>query len=264
MNDKITLLIFSCDKFSDLWSGHIKLLNMNWPDRDMRTLIITDTNSKGYSFEGVEILAVGENVEWSDRLAYALDNVTTKYVFVTLDDYYPVNKIDTNKIDRLVNIAETENLDYIRLFHRPWSHIHFADYKNLYKVDLYDDEYAVNLYAGIWNKAFMRKTVQEPLNAWQFEVSLTKVARKLNAKCAMSKGKEFETLDVVRKGKILRKANRYFNKNPEIYTGDREIVPLGYNAFIEIRTIAKKLLPSKFVDFLKNIGRKHGMTFYTK
>lgn len=41
----MTMLILSCDKFSDLWDGHIKLLEKNWPDRDMDTIIVTDAPS---------------------------------------------------------------------------------------------------------------------------------------------------------------------------------------------------------------------------
>lgn len=33
MKKNMTMLILSCDKFSDLWDGHIKLLEKNWPDQ---------------------------------------------------------------------------------------------------------------------------------------------------------------------------------------------------------------------------------------
>ena len=45
MSKNMTMLILSCDKFSDLWDGHIKLLEENWPDRDMETFIVTDAPS---------------------------------------------------------------------------------------------------------------------------------------------------------------------------------------------------------------------------
>ncbi len=264
LKDKATMLIFSCDKFSDLWQGHIKLLEENWPDRGMKTYIVTDSNKNGYQFENVEILAVGDNVEWSDRLAAALDRVRTDYVLFTLDDYYPIHPIQTERIERLIQIADTENLDYIRLFHMPWGHQRFKDYKDLYEIDLYASQYAVNLYAGIWRTDFMKQTAKAGLTAWAFEVSLTKAARELNAKCIMSKGKEFEILDVIRKGKLLNHANWYFKRHPGIYTSDRQIIKLSTEVYLNSRMLLKELLPRKVLKWLKAQGRKHGMQFYSE
>ena len=46
MNKKMTMLILSCDKFSDLWDGHVKQLEKYWPDRNVDTYIITDKQSE--------------------------------------------------------------------------------------------------------------------------------------------------------------------------------------------------------------------------
>ena len=55
MSKNMTMLILSCDKFSDLWDGHIKLLEQNWPDRDMETYIVTDApTDKKYT--GIRII----------------------------------------------------------------------------------------------------------------------------------------------------------------------------------------------------------------
>ena len=42
MSKPITMLISSCDAYSDLWDGHVELLNRNWPGRDFRVLLVTD------------------------------------------------------------------------------------------------------------------------------------------------------------------------------------------------------------------------------
>ena len=93
--------------------------------------------------------------------------------------------------------------------------------KDIYLLDNHAGDYIVTLYAGIWRKDFMEKTLTETLNAWQYEVSLTRKARELNARCADSRRGEFPILDVIRKGKVLTKARKYFNENP-IYKGNRE------------------------------------------
>lgn len=49
------------------------------------------------------------------------------------------------------------------------------------------------------SKDFMDKTLTKKLNAWQYEVALTNMARQLNARCADSRRGEFPILDVIRK-----------------------------------------------------------------
>lgn len=262
LDDRLTLTIHSCQKFSDLWDSHIYLLNKNWHNRKIRTLIVTDEqNNKVY--ENVELISTGTGKEMSDRMKEALKIIDTKYVLVTLDDYFPIYKIDNEKIERLIDIMEKEDIDYMRLFHRPKSNHKFKNYKNIYKIDLYEDQYAVNLYAGIWKKSFLEKTIRKTLNAWQYEVSLTNIAKEINANCVMSKGKEFEILDVIRKGKILTKANKYL-KNNNLKIGNREVMKKKDEFIIEFRTILKRILPKKVVVKIKKYLKNKGYKFYSE
>ena len=45
LKEKLTLVINSCDKFSDLWENHIDILNKSWPDREAETLLVTDKDT---------------------------------------------------------------------------------------------------------------------------------------------------------------------------------------------------------------------------
>ena len=207
----LTMLILSCDKFSDLWDGHIKLLEQNWPNRDMKTYIVTDSPSDK-SYPGIEIISAGTEVEWSDRLAYALKHVDTDYVFITLDDYFLIKKVDDRSIVDLLDMMDKEKIDYVRLFPRPKKATmeELSGYKKIHRVRT-TGNYSVNLYSGIWKKAFVESTVKTPLNAWKYEVSLFKRAPEYGAICAVSLRNEFQILDVVRKGKLLHKAARSFH-----------------------------------------------------
>ena len=103
---------------------------------------------------------------------------------------------------------DAEWIAYLRLFTDPNSHKKFKDYKGLYEIPL-DVNYAVNLYQGIWRRDFIEKTLGDSQTIWKYEVSLTPTARQIEARCVLSKGKDFEILDVIRKGKLLHKANRW-------------------------------------------------------
>lgn len=224
MNSRYTLLIHSCDKFSDLWDAHVKLLNRNWPDRNCPTYILTDRCSK-QSFKNIEILSAGDNKEITERIKYALNHIFTDYIIVTLDDYFPTEPIETGRIKRLIDIMEREGYDYLRLYHLPKGGLSPTYDKDVYSLSL-DGDYRVNLYVGIWRKDFMARTLgDKELNPWEFEVSLTENSRLANGKCAVSLGKEFPILDVVRKGRILPKAAKYLKQN-NLYHGERPQMPL--------------------------------------
>lgn len=264
LKEKLTMLINTCDKFSDLWDTHIELLEKNWKERNIKTILVTDkeTNKK---YENVDIYSAGEKKELSERIESVLLNVKTEYILITLDDYFPIYKINSEAIENIISEMEENKLDYVRLFKRPNSNVKLSEKSSLYKIDLYDkrdSNYQVNLYVGIWRKEFLKKTVKEPLNAWDYELSLTKIARKENARCAMSKGKEFETLDVVRKGKLLHKAYRYLKKN-NLYNGPREVISWKIEWKINILTFIKDHTNQKIVDLGKSVLRKFGFKFYS-
>lgn len=262
MFENLTLLIHSCGAYSDLWSGQIEMLNRHWNDRQIRTVILTDTNPHNYSFDNVEIFCAGEGKEITGRLSAFLPFIETEYVFVTLDDYYLLRDVDNARIKELLNFMDDNNYDYLRLFNAP--HGGKALGKGIYEAIIPDkkNNYYVNLYQGIWRKSFIEKTVDQSLNAWQYEVSLTPFAIDNGIKCAMTKGKEYRILDVIRKGKVLRKAHRYFKKDP-VYQGNREIMPLKDEWKLKFRDFVKCILPRKLEQKLKKRMMKRGMTFYS-
>lgn len=259
----MTMLILSCDRFSDLWDGHIKLLEQNWSDRDMKTYIVTDSpNEKSYP--GIEILSAGAEVEWSDRLAYALKFVKTDYVFFTLDDYFLIKKVNDQSIVDLMEMMEKEKIDYVRLFPRPKraTREKLTGYKGIRKVDI-SCNYSVNLYSGLWKKAFIESTVKMPKNAWQFEVLLHQRAEEYGANCVVSNRNEFQILDVVRKGKLLHKSADYFRRHPGIYEGDREVNSWEYEIKLTIQQQVARHLPLPLKNKVKAFMRKRGHHYYS-
>ena len=260
-NRNCELLISSCEAYSDLWDIHIKLLNKNWKNRNIVTTIVTDCEHTGKVDPSVSVFAAGANKEMPQRIKKALEKVQTDYVLLTLDDYYLVEQIDDQKIDRLVGIMEKMNLDYIRMFPIPKETNVVQGYKNLFWIDL-SRNYAVNLYPGLWRTDFLRATVVDSLNAWDYEVSLTQIARDEKILCVMSRGNDFPFLDVIRKGKILHKAKRYLDK--EGFVIDRKVIPWHEEIKLEIMKNSKKLLPRRVQKYVKYLMQKMGMKFISK
>ena len=194
-------------------------------------------------------------------MAAALPRIKTEYILITLDDYFPIKKIENWRLERLIEIMDAEKLDYIRLFADPNSRKPFKKYKKLYEIPL-DVNYAVNLYQGIWRRDFVEKTLKEAQTIWKYEVSLTPTARELGARCVLSKGGEFEILDVIRKGKLLHKASRWLKRNGRELP-EREVISRKEEIRIKVFAAGKKILPKKLAIAVKNRLRKKGFVFFS-
>lgn len=259
LSRKLTLMIQTCDAFSDLWEPHFRLLEESWPNRPVRTVLVTDAPTDAV-FPGVEVLSAGEGKQFPARLAAALPRIETDYILLTLDDYFPICPISTEKLSRLVALMDGEKLDYIRLFSDPNS-FRKAGPRGLYEIDL-TENYAVNLYPGLWRTDFLARTLGRDTDIWTYEVSLTHAARRLKARCRLSKGREFPILDVVRKGKLLHRANGYL-KRRKLYHGPRQVISRWEELRIYIFTTGKRVLPRPAQAWVKARLRRRGFRFYS-
>lgn len=263
LKNNLTMFISSCDKFSDLWELHVDFLKKNWQEPEMPVILSTDVPTDR-SFDGLRIVAGGKEKEWSQRLQYALQFVETEYVFVTLDDYFIITPIDLEKIANILDLMEKEHLDYVRLegFVRHPTRDKVPGYRKTYRLDT-GKTYSVNLTSGIWRKSFLEKTCREPKTAWQYEVSLAGIAREENARCMICKDHDYHYLDVVRKGKLLNKAARYFRKH-DLYHGDREIIARKEELRIFVCTWGVRLMPPALTNMVRKFLMKRGHHFFSQ
>jgi hypothetical protein len=263
MTNKLTLLISTCDKFSDLWEIHCRLLEENWPQRNIRTILLTDqTNS--FTFPGIEIISIIGSEGIVDRLRYVVNMVSTEYILITLDDYFLVRPVKNEKIKYLLSLMESEHLDYLRLYKYPKSRkiIPINGAKRI-KLLSFDKRYDVNLYPGIWRVSFLKQTLNYPgQDIWGYEVSLTKTAMEKSAKCGWCRENVFPILDVIRKGKFLHKSKR-FVKRYGYYTGSRQTISWKEELMLWIMRTVNTYFPDRIRVILKSIMKRRGMKFYS-
>ena len=258
-----SIIISSCDKFSDLWDANVALLEKNWADRGVDTYIVTDAPTEK-TYQNVKILSAGEGTEITERIRFALETVKSEYIFFLLDDYFLTDKIDAGKVDYYVGVMKKEALDYLRLYtfiNAKYFKEKIACYDDVYRVTT-DARYNINLYPCVFSRSFLEATLEGEKNAWQYEVSLTKIGAAYGAKCALVNPNAINMLDVVRKGKLIRKAKRYLDKN-DLYHGDRPVLDL-FTA-VKLGTIyrLKVILPRGFTNFVRRLLKKCGKKFYS-
>ncbi len=261
-DNKITLTIHTCEKFSDIWEITVGLLNKNWADRNMRTLLITDEKTER-RFDNIEIISTGSGLDMPARTKKAIVNIDTEYIFLTLDDYLITKRIDTKRINHLIRIMDENHIDYLSFKNHHKTKGIVDKEEKIFQLDLNSGEdYILNLYPGIWRTSFMKKTLEIEKNIWEYEVSLTTLAQKEKAVCCTSKGNQFEIMDGIRKGKILHKPYRYLKKH-NLYKGNRPVIPYRSEIKLFIMDKAKIILPREATAIIKMGLRKMGVKFFS-
>src|SRR5262245_55076537 len=112
-----TLLVSSCDNYSDLWEPYFSLLKRHWPDVPFPVALITE--EKRPEISGVRPLCVGSNLDWSTRLKRSIEAVGTPYVLLTLEDFFIRRRVDSARILSLFDEMQRRQLHMLRLIPRP-------------------------------------------------------------------------------------------------------------------------------------------------
>lgn len=258
----VSLLISTCDKFSDLWDEHISLLRQHWKGNRWKTYLVTDkqTNKK---YDGIEIIVAGEDKDFPMRIKYAVEHIKTDYVLLTLDDYFIINDVDEGKLQYLVDKANDERIDYLKLYDRRMTNPRkYEPVESLAVIDL-SKKYAVTLYPAIWDRTFLHNSVSLDMTAWKYEPSLTEYAKNKNANCMFSHTGLFNILDVVRKGNVLNKANKYFEKHG-IDIGNRPLIKRRTEIKLTIMDYVSWYTPRPIFIAGKKILKRFGKNFYSE
>lgn len=259
INNNYAIIISTCEKFSDLWEENIRHFKQHWKGNLPRIILVSDA-ATGRKIPDVEIVWFAANMPF--RIKQALSIVDCAYVLVTLDDYFLIQDTQEKDISRLVEACERDSIHYLQLYHRRKSKVN--DKKPLLSfetIDL-DVNYAVSLYPAIWNKKFLDFCIKEDMSPWEFEPKLTRFAREYHANCAFSKKCCFYILDVVRKGRVLHKAQRYFKKT-KVNIGNRPIIGYGTEIRLKLADAVSAYLPKQVYNFGKVIARKMGYKFFS-
>ena len=88
MKQDVTILVNSCDLYEDAWDPFFRLLKIQWPDCAYPVILNTETKEYHCDFMDVRTVKSGKKRSWSARLKYALDQIETRFVLFSLEDFF--------------------------------------------------------------------------------------------------------------------------------------------------------------------------------
>ena len=212
--EDISILIPSCDKYSELWDVTVKQLLKNWPNLDDKlnfVPIYLISNQLNYENPRITNLRLGIDRSWSDNMIFALRKIKTKYILLILDDYIITQPVNEKRFIELFRYLIQTHAPYIsidninlnekRLLDGPMvdnaKHIRIRNRKGPYKN---------STQVSIIEKGLLLELLVSGESAWDYEINGSKRTRKIKRPFLITiENSPFHYLNAVEK-KIYRKS----------------------------------------------------------
>jgi hypothetical protein len=181
MNPDLSLIVLSSDKYKPAWSAFYTLFNKYWADFDGQVFHYTESES--LNEKNVKIIHSNYPVVpsyWSKGFLYALDNITTEYVIVVLEDIFFNQKISHQKVVEYFNVIKNNpEVKCFRLMPLPPPKIEMNGEYGEFELN---QAYRISTQLSIWDKEYLKSLIKLDENPWEFEHQANERAKKMEGK----------------------------------------------------------------------------------
>ena len=255
LKNECSVLIPSCDAYSDLWAPFFYQFNKHWSDCPFQ--IYLGSNYLEFDKYNIKTLkSENENI-WSNCMLLFLSQIKTDYVLISLEDFFLRKKICTEDIMQNLNILKNSSGHVIRLVPRNKPDIRLNKFKNIGEYSQ-NASFRVSTQASIWKKDSLLKLIKSGESIWEFEVNGSiRSTIFLNGFYGVYKPIFTYGHHVVERGKWFRKEAAYFGRlDIGCDFKKRPIMSIKENMIWNSRKILSKIfhiLPRKQYEQLKLI-----------
>lgn len=167
---KTSVVVSSCDSFSECWEPFIKSIDKYWGDCPWDINIIS--NYQSIKSEKVKFINVGEDKGWASNLKVALKQIDSNYIIYLQEDYFLCDKVNSEIIVEHIIYCVKNNIDYLRLFGPFFDQ--FPIIGTNYSLSPKSKPYRLCLRNSIWKKESFEKLLIDGFSGWQFEWNIEK------------------------------------------------------------------------------------------
>lgn len=109
----VSFVVLSCDRYRDLWDPFFSCFEQYWPDCPFPVHLVT--NHADYPRAGVHVIRLGEDRDYSSNLLAVLEQITTPWLILWVEDYFLSERIDTARLLSILDEAVGRGADYLKL-----------------------------------------------------------------------------------------------------------------------------------------------------
>jgi len=162
-----TVLIISCDMYSDLWRPFFSLWWKHWPDCPFTVHL--GTNTEAYPDPRVRMMLTGEERGWANRLRQCLERIDTKYVLLSLEDFFLQSRVDTSAVLHCLQAIDRLGGVMLRLIPRPGPDRRLATETMVGECSP-QVEYRLSSQTAIWRRDALMEYLVGGESIWDFEI----------------------------------------------------------------------------------------------
>lgn len=170
LHERVTIIICTCDAYEDLWMPFFTLLRRYWDVGEIK--IILNTETKDYSFEGLDIQCVHppREMPYGARMLNALRYVKTDYVLPMLDDFFIRSAVDNGRIEQIIGWMDDDpdivyfNCD-INTAYVDWEVDRYPGFRRLPT----GNNYIMSMQAAVWRTHWLKRYWRPDVSPWEWE-----------------------------------------------------------------------------------------------
>lgn len=161
-----SVLVSSCDAYSDLWTPFFTLFFRHWADCPYPVFL--GANQAHYDHPLVRTINAGTDESWSTNLRFFLNQLDSQYVLLVLEDFFLVNRVPTETVSEHVAKLDALGGTVLRLFPNPPPQAPVQGYAGIGRIHRCAP-FRVSAQAAIWRRSALLALVRDGETAWDFE-----------------------------------------------------------------------------------------------
>ena len=205
LNDKITVLVNTCDAYSDVWPLFFASLDEFWSNRVIDVVLNTDHGAVACPDYPNVFMHQSNARSWGERLISVLDDIQSDYVFMLFDDFILEDVFDEKILTE--TIMELENDEAISVFYLDLMGLETAEnHSRLPGFALISPKADFRLNSGpaVWRKADLKKFTGGQDNPWAWEAFGTYRTQKTSKKFYQPTRVQYFPFNAMQGGAIYR------------------------------------------------------------
>ena len=168
MNNAASVLIYSCDKYSDVWKPFFTLFWRYW-DCPFPVYLATETKK----YEDLAVTTINKQADtWTERMKATVDEIPTKYVIGMCEDFFFRRKVKQAQIYDCMEIMERDERIANFNFEKDYDGASGAYYAG-YGKKPNGNNYQKSCQPTLWRRSILSELLDVKLDPWQWELSKT-------------------------------------------------------------------------------------------
>lgn len=160
-----SVIVSSCDAYSDLWPFFFHFFEQRWPQAPRPLYLVS--NFQTFDHPGVRTLAVGPDRSWGETIHAALEKIPDEFVVFLLDDFFLDQTIPAGWVENLVAQLDQAGGDFVSVYHVAKGGTPLAKDSLLSVIG--ERMECPGFHAGIFRRSYLMKLAAAGENIWRTE-----------------------------------------------------------------------------------------------